>query len=433
MSLFLLFFPHQQHVLMCHRAPTSGGQYHWVSEFAPKRLQKFLSYLVGWVTVFGSLTACAATAYISGTQVQALVILNYPDYDPKMWHSSLLTSAVAAFSVFFNTVLARNLPFIEGVMFVLHIFTFLGIIVALLVLSPRTDAMTVFTQFNDGGGWGDLGVSSLVGASASVLSLMGGDASVHMAEELQDAGRNVPRSMLWSLSIGSGMSWIMMIVYCLCLGDLTDALSTPTGYPFIQVFYNSTQSITAATIMASAVIFMWMFSGMSGVAVTSRMLYAFARDNGLPFSSWFSRVTPVWSIPLNAIVTTFIFTSLVSFIAIGSATALSSFTSLCSSSVLSGYACSISCMIWRRWTNSPLLPSSFSLGQWGLLINISSVLFLLFIIVLGFFPPTPTNVLDCMNWSVIGYAGSIAFCIVYYFLYGRYQYTSPVEHTRKLE
>jgi len=29
------------------RAPTSGGQYHWVSEFAPPEYQKFLSYASG--------------------------------------------------------------------------------------------------------------------------------------------------------------------------------------------------------------------------------------------------------------------------------------------------------------------------------------------------------------------------------------------------
>lgn len=29
------------------RAPISGGQYHWVSEFAPPRYQKFLSYMTG--------------------------------------------------------------------------------------------------------------------------------------------------------------------------------------------------------------------------------------------------------------------------------------------------------------------------------------------------------------------------------------------------
>ena len=32
---------------MASMAPTSGGQYHWVSEFAPRRVQKPLSYLVG--------------------------------------------------------------------------------------------------------------------------------------------------------------------------------------------------------------------------------------------------------------------------------------------------------------------------------------------------------------------------------------------------
>lgn len=32
---------------MASMAPTSGGQYHWVSEFAPYNLQKFLSFIIG--------------------------------------------------------------------------------------------------------------------------------------------------------------------------------------------------------------------------------------------------------------------------------------------------------------------------------------------------------------------------------------------------
>lgn len=35
---------------MASMAPTSGGQYHWVSEFAPKKLQKVLSYIIGMLT-----------------------------------------------------------------------------------------------------------------------------------------------------------------------------------------------------------------------------------------------------------------------------------------------------------------------------------------------------------------------------------------------
>jgi choline transport protein len=32
---------------MASMAPTAGGQYHWVSEFAPEKYQKILSYLSG--------------------------------------------------------------------------------------------------------------------------------------------------------------------------------------------------------------------------------------------------------------------------------------------------------------------------------------------------------------------------------------------------
>jgi len=36
---------------MASMAPTAGGQYHWVSEFAPRRAQKFLSFIVGMAIV----------------------------------------------------------------------------------------------------------------------------------------------------------------------------------------------------------------------------------------------------------------------------------------------------------------------------------------------------------------------------------------------
>lgn len=32
---------------MASMAPTTGGQYHWVSEFAPYKSQKFLSFIIG--------------------------------------------------------------------------------------------------------------------------------------------------------------------------------------------------------------------------------------------------------------------------------------------------------------------------------------------------------------------------------------------------
>ncbi|UKZ61281.1 uncharacterized protein TrAtP1_002548 [Trichoderma atroviride] len=418
---------------MASMAPTTGGQYHWVSEFSPPQHQKFISYLMGWMCVLGWQTSCASSAFIAGTQIQGLVVLNYPDYVPKPWHGTLITIAVAAFSVLFNTFLARKLPIIESLILVIHVFAFFGILVTLWVLSPRADAKAVFTEFSDGGGWGSLGGSALVGILAGILPLLGADAAVHMSEELRDAGRSLPQSMILTTVFNGAFGWIMVITFCFCLGDLGEVLESPTGYPFMQVFYNSTQSTSSATAMSVFIVAMTVFSNLTMVATSSRQLYAFARDQAVPFSPWFSKIREGWEVPLNAIITTFLVSALLSLINIGSAVALNSITSLATVSLLSSYIVSTGCMIWRRWTNSPLLPSKFSLGRWGLGINIASEAFLVLIFVLSFMPGNPNPTAAQMNWNIVIYGGVTIFSLAYYFFRGNRRYDGPVTYVRTLD
>lgn len=85
-------------------APTVGGQYHWVSEFAPRDYQKFISYLMGWLCVLAWQVGCTSGAYLVGTQIQGLIVLNNPDYVFEQWHGTCLTIAVFAAAILFNTV-----------------------------------------------------------------------------------------------------------------------------------------------------------------------------------------------------------------------------------------------------------------------------------------------------------------------------------------
>ncbi|KAK7427304.1 hypothetical protein QQZ08_006241 [Neonectria magnoliae] len=398
---------------MASMAPTTGGQYHWVSEFAPPQHQKFISYLMGWMCVLGWQTSCASSAFIPGTQIQGLVVLNYPDYVPEAWHGTLLSVA--------------------GLVLVIHIFAFFGILVTLWVLSPRADFTAVFTQFSDGGGWGSLGGSTLVGVLAGVLPLLGADAAVHMSEELRDASRTLPRSMIMTTVFNGAFGWIMVITYCFCIGDLGEVIASPTGYPFMQVFYNSTQSTTSATAMSVFIVAMTVFSNLTMVATSSRQLFAFARDHAVPFSPWFSKVPAGWDVPLNAILTTFLISSLLSLINIGSAVALNSITSLATTSLLSSYIVSIGCMVWRRWTKNPLLPSKFSLGEWGLAINIASEAFLVVIFVLAFVPGNPNPNPAEMNWNILIYGAVTILSLGYYFFRGTHRYEGPVAYVRALQ
>ncbi|CAN8105079.1 unnamed protein product [Discula destructiva] len=419
---------------MASMAPTSGGQYHWVSEFAPRRYQKFLSYFLGWFSVLGWQAMTAGSAYITGTQIQALIVLNYPSYVYEAWHGTLLTIAATASTVLFNTFLVRKLPLIEGILVVIHIFGFFGVIVTLWVLSPTGDPKTVFTTFSNGGGWSSLGGSALVGISSGILPLVGADAAVHMSEEVQDAGRALPRSILAAVAINGAAGWIMAITlsFCITAMDLGEVLSSPTGYPFIQVFYNATGSAGGATALTIFPVIFGFAGILTLMATSSRQLYAFARDNALPFSPWLAKVSSN-EIPLNAILVTFTITSLLSLINLGSAVALNSITSLSLCALLSAYITCIGCILWRRLTGAPLLPSKFSLGKYGLAINLIAEVCLVIFLILSFFPMDKHPDVEGMNWSILIYGAVAIFSVIYYFVYGRHRYDGPVEYVRKLD
>ena len=217
-------------------------------------------------------------------------MLNYPNYVFQRWHGTLLTCAVASFSVFFNTFLAKKLPLVEGIVLIIHVFGFFAVIVTLWVLGPRGDAAQVFTTFNNFGDWNSDATSALVGILAVMIPLLGADAAVHMSEELKDASKQIPRTMVWTTFINGALGWVLIITFCMTLGDLNSVIDTPTGQPYIQVFFNATQSYVGATVLSALVIFMAMFCNLSIVATASRQLFAFARDQGVPFASWLAYV-----------------------------------------------------------------------------------------------------------------------------------------------
>lgn len=97
--------------------------------------------------------------------------------------------------------------------------------------------------------------------------------------------------MVWTLCINGVSGFIMVITFAFCVGNVEQVLSTSTGFPFIQVFYNATGSKGGTTAMTVIIMAMSICSMISNVATTSRQMYAFARDQALPFSSFLCQVS----------------------------------------------------------------------------------------------------------------------------------------------
>ncbi|KAH1378746.1 hypothetical protein KXX10_008854 [Aspergillus fumigatus] len=402
---------------MASMAPTSGGQYHWVSEFAPRRAQKFLSYITGWLSATGWQCAIVSIAFLAGTIIQGLVVLNDPTYEFQRWHGTLLVVAITTFSILFNTFLAKNLPMVEGLILIIHVVGLFAIIIPLWVLAPRNSAKAVFTEFNNAGGWD--------------------------TEEIKDAAETLPKAMMSAVAVNGVLGFVMVVTLCFTLGDVDSILSTPTGFPFIQIFYNTTNSYAATNTMTAVLVITLTASTITEVATASRQLWSFARDQGLPFSSFFAyvsltppvsggvtdrpmQVTPGWNIPLNSVMVSLAVTILLSLINIGSQVALAAIVSLTITSLISAYILSIGCVLLKRIRGEPLPPRRWTLGRFGMAVNIAALAFLIPIFVFSFFPLTKTVDTKTMNWSVVMYLAMLTFASGYYVLWGRHNFIAPV-------
>lgn len=122
-----------------------------------------------------------------------------------------------------------------------------------------------------------------------------------MTEEMKDASKDAPRAMVWSVYIGSITGFIFLLAVCFCIGDINTVANTSTLVPLIQIYFDSTDSHIAACVLASLIVVINFGAANALLADTSRSLYAFARDKGLPFSGFISIVEERHRVPVVAI------------------------------------------------------------------------------------------------------------------------------------
>ena len=176
---------------------------------------------------------------------------------------------------------------------VAKILTFISIFTVLLAMGPRSSAKYVFTHFEDNAGWGSIGTACFVGVNAPVITLIGSDSAVHLAEELKDASRRLPKAMLGTAGVNYLLGFLILVAFIAVVGDVESVFETATGQPWIQVLWNASRSRVATLILVALTVFFFIFAAINTNTTSSRQLYAFARDGGLPCSRWISYVRPL--------------------------------------------------------------------------------------------------------------------------------------------
>ena len=451
-------------------APIAGGQYYWVYMLAPIRWKKFSSYIIGWLTCLAWIATVATESIFAGTIIQGLIILDNPDYVAKQWQGTLLAWAIVALAIFINCVVPSLLPKFEIFILVFHLAGFVAIMTTLLVLSPHGSAKSVFLTALNEGGWSTQGLSYCVGFLGNVATFVGADASVHMAEEIDNAALNIPRAIFTSMTMNGLLGFAMMLTILFCLGDVESVLESATGYPFIQIFYNGVGSIAGATAMAAVVLCLTWACAIGITTTASRMTWSFARDRGTPFSHFIMKVEPRTQVPVIAVGVVTLFSCLLTLIYVGSYTAFNDVISLTITGFYGSYFLPAAFLLYHRIKRHILpcgtpaesapggsisAPSGIGArgtgekgsrrpievevaqarliwGPWhipgilGTINNAYACVYMVFVIFWSVWPPVTPVDAQTMNYSVVVTGGVIIFSIIWYHVRGKKEYQGPL-------
>jgi len=107
----------------------------------------------GWITWFAWVSTLAGIANTSAYMLQSLVVANYPNYEAKAYHVTLIIFALLIIEGLMNMYTWFLIPWIELLAGILHIVLFITFVVVLVTLAPRHSAGFVFLQRESASGW----------------------------------------------------------------------------------------------------------------------------------------------------------------------------------------------------------------------------------------------------------------------------------------
>ncbi|KAJ5174067.1 uncharacterized protein N7500_001998 [Penicillium coprophilum] len=285
--------------------PTAGGQYHWTSILAPKSMNRALSYCCGMTNVFSWIAICTGIAIIPAQLIVGIALFYNPDYTPQAWHYFLIYQAINGLVLLYNITLLKRSLWIHDVASSLSLLLHVS-----LGHLPTINPLSTFGEPSSMIVVGVLGgVAFLTGLVTPNYMYAGIDGALHLAEECQNANTVVPRALMSTLLIG----------------DLNAVVTSATGVPIFEMWYQATRSSVAATVFVVLLCCAAVFALIGAQQTASRLTWSLARDRAIIGSKWLSRIHPKFEVPVWGLIFNFVIMFIIGCIYLGSSSAFNAF------------------------------------------------------------------------------------------------------------
>ncbi|KAF8227382.1 amino acid transporter [Tricholoma matsutake] len=411
-------------------APTSGGLYYWTYMFSSPKWRCFLSWIVGYSNTIGNIGSVASVDWGCAVQIMAAASIGSGlTFSPTVGQTFAVYALLLCCHVLIcslnSAVIARlQVPYI-----ILNVLLCLAIIIGVPAATPkefRNSAAFAFSNYENLSGWPN-GFAFILSFLSPLWSVAGAfDATVHISEEATNANVAIPYAIVLGITSSALLGWGVNVALAFCMGtDLQSILGSPIQQPMAVILFNSFGQQGTLAIWAFIVVVQFSM-GTSMLTTTSRQIFAFSRDGGLPFSRWLYHVSNRSHSPVRCVWFAAFVSLLLGLLAFAGANAIGAIFSLVVIAQYFAYSIPISA---RFLGGKGLKPGPFSLGRFSFPVALTAVTWMVFIIVVFLFPLTPRPTGANMNYTVLVFGGTLAISIFYFYfpIYGGiYWFNGPV-------
>lgn len=344
--------------------PLAGGVYKWTELLSNNRsIGNFCGYfsIIGWI-------ACTA-----GIEFGMGIFLSYYlDLDYKNpWIIMGMTGIIILLHSLINIYGIRIVTWFNDFSVNVHIIGVVILVSLLLIFGQRNSATNAFLirEKLDG---------SLVAQFAQPLlmsawTLMAFDAAASVSEESINPSKVVPWGMFYAVVVSAFLGMILLISLNLALPDLNQPVDPKM--PLSLYVIRQTTGPTIYKFIMGFILMAQFAAGLSSQTVLIRILYSFSRDDGLPLSKLWRRVSSRYDTPIYSVFLAATLTFLLSLLTRN----LYFITSLSTMGMYLSYVITLGAAIWG-YQKIEENYGSFYLGKFGTSIRLISFFWALFIV-----------------------------------------------------
>ncbi|MGB7801460.1 APC family permease [Buttiauxella sp.] len=404
--------------------PITGGLYPWARRLWGKKY----AWIAAWIYLWALVVTITSIAEYTSTFVASL--FHYATSAGNMMVTSVILLLIM---MVVNMSGTKNLARVARIGFWCEIVSVIALGIYLLIFHRSQPFSVVFDSMGVLAKDGNYTTAFMSASLMGLFMFFGFEACGNVAEEVKNPGKKIPVAMILSIVFGAISAVISIMGYLLSSPDLVNIVNGKISDP-IPAILNEALGPTGATVFIVVAVIAMLSCILSLQAALSRLIFSFSRDNMLPGSEWMSKISR-HSVPDNAMMVSCLLPVIICVWVYFQPDSLARITAFAVIGIYISFQMVVLAALRQRFKGwKPA--GEWTVGSWGLIVNILALAYGLCGIWLLAQPADSANFMD--RWTVlVGLAIVIGSGLIYMLVskpFGRSSApeNDAIEYARKL-